>query len=188
VALDLVDLDETTRDRMLSELESDLDDDTLYMGRDLSESGQRRYPTFLKEAIERGDDSSLEGCLSEPGVFNAMGLRQGKPVKVPRNAPQRLAEGEFNRFYLRGLCLRAIDDGANAVVVYRARNSSNPRRESEGLIGRTLDARELLADLRSNPGVDTALGLPPGPNSGLSARLPKPDELGVPSAVSRGEL
>src|SRR6266851_5569734 len=34
------------------------------------------------------------------------------------------------------------------------------------------DPKALLTDLRSNPGVDTALGLPPGPNSGLSARLP----------------
>ena len=179
MALDLVDLDETTRGHMLSELESDLEEDALYMGKDLSESGRRRYPDFLKDAIESGDDSSLEESLSEPGVFNAMGLRQGKPVKVPKNAPQRLAEGEFNRFYLRGLCLRAIDDGVNAVVVYRARSSSNPRPESAALIGKTLIAGELLADLRSNPGVDTALGLPPGPNSGLSARIPSPNELGV---------
>lgn len=176
MALDLIDLDETTRGHMLSEFESDLAEDALYMGKDLSESGMRRYPDLLRAAIESGDDSSLEGGLSEPNVFNEMGLRQGKPVKVPKNAAQRLAEGEFNRFYLRGLCLRAIDDGANVVVVYRARSSSNPRPESEELIGRTFNATGLLADLRSNPGVDTALGLPPGPNSGLSARLPISDE------------
>ena len=26
-------------------------------------------------------------------------------VKVPVTAPQTLAEGEFNRFYIRGVCL-----------------------------------------------------------------------------------
>jgi hypothetical protein len=31
----------------------------------------------------------------------------------------------------------------------------------------------LLDDLRTNVGVDTALGLPAGPNSGLSAMIPE---------------
>jgi len=114
----------------------------------------------------------LEVNLSEPGIFNAMGLRRGKPVKVASNAPQRLAEGEFNRFFLRGLCLRAIDEGIDEVIVYRARASSSPRSESEALVGTRFDPKVLLNDLRENLGVDTALGLPPGPNSGLSARLP----------------
>jgi len=171
VALDLVDLDETTRGHMLSELDRDIEEGSLYLGKDLSDAGQQRYPDFLREAIENGDDNMLEARLSEPGIFNAMGLRQGKPVKVPSNAPQRLAEGEFNRFYIRGLCLRAIEEGIGQVVVYRARASSSPRQESEELIGSSLDAEALLNDLRENMGIDTAFGLPPGPNSGLSARL-----------------
>lgn len=172
MALDLVNLDETTRRHMLSELERDADNDTLYLGKDLSEVGEARYPDLLREAIEHGDDLQLESSLSEPGIFNAMGLRQGKPVKVPKNAPQRLAEGEFNRFYLRGLCLRATEEGIGTVTVYRARSSSSPRQESEELIGSDVEVAVLLADLRTNSGVDTALGLPPGPNSGLSAKLP----------------
>jgi hypothetical protein len=39
------------------------------------------------------------------------------------------------------------------------------------MIGRRLNAQALLGDLRKHVGVDTALGLPPGPNSGLSGRL-----------------
>ena len=156
---------------MLSELDRDIEEGSLYLGKDLSDAGQQRYPDFLREAIENGDDNMLEARLSEPGIFNAMGLRQGKPVKVPSNAPQRLAEGEFNRFYIRGLCLRAIEEGIGQVVVYRARASSSPRQESEELIGSSLDAEALLNDLRENMGIDTAFGLPPGPNSGLSARL-----------------
>jgi hypothetical protein len=39
-----------------------------------------------------------------------MSHRNGVPYvkRVPVNAPGILAEGEFNRFYLRGLCLAAI--------------------------------------------------------------------------------
>jgi hypothetical protein len=91
--------------------------------------------------------------------------------KVPRTAPITLAEGEFNRFYLRGLCQRAIEAGGPAIEIYRARASVTPRPESEAMIGRHLDADKLLVDLREHVGVDTALGLPPGPNSGLSGRL-----------------
>ena len=32
-----------------------------------------------------------------------------------------LAEGEFNRFYIRAVCLRSIESGTSDVVVYRAK-------------------------------------------------------------------
>ncbi len=83
-----------------------------------------------------------------------------------------MAEGEFNRFYARGLCRRAIAEGIEALVVYRAKEVVNPRAESVALIGKSLPAKQLLEDLRAHIGTDTALGLPPGPNSGLSVKLP----------------
>jgi hypothetical protein len=88
------------------------------------------------------------------------------------NAHEMLAEGEFNRFYIRALCLRAIEDGIPDVVVYRAKPVENPRSESQQKIDEHVSPEALLRDLRIHPGVDTALGLPPGPNSGLSVRLP----------------
>jgi hypothetical protein len=57
------------------------------------------------------------------------------------------------------------------VFVYRAKEVVNPRAESVALIGKSLPAKQLLDDLRTNIGTDTALGLPPGPNSGLSVKL-----------------
>jgi hypothetical protein len=93
-------------------------------------------------------------------------------AKVPVTAPETLAEGEFNRFYARGLCRRAIDEGKPKVQVYRAKQVVNARSESEALLGQSLPADKLLEDLRASVGTDTALGLPPGPNSGLSIRLP----------------
>ena len=58
------------------------------------------------------------------------------------------------------------------MIAYRAKQVSNPRPELEALIGQSIDPAKLLNDLQTKIGVDTALGLPAGPNSGLSAKLP----------------
>jgi hypothetical protein len=176
VALELANLDGETRRHMIAEMERDLAAGTLYTGRYLSDLGFERYPRLLREAIEDGTDESLAAALSEPGLF-ADSYQKRKPSggyttsKVPYTAPVTLAEGEFNRFYLRGLCQRATAAGEQTIEIYRARASMTPRPESEAMIGRHLDAATLLGDLREHIGVDTALGLPPGPNSGLSGRL-----------------
>lgn len=89
---------------------------------------------------------------------------------MPSNAHNTLAEGEFNRFYLRGLCLEALQQG-KMIEVYGAKAVNQPRAASQALIGMQLNPNQLLLDLRTNIGVDTALGLPAGPNSGLSGRM-----------------
>ena len=93
-------------------------------------------------------------------------------AKVPVTAPDTLAEGEFNRFYCRGVCARAIEEGKPSVHVYRAKQVENPRAESQEKVGAMIDANQLLNDLRTSQGVEPALGIPPGPNSGLSVQLP----------------
>lgn len=104
-------------------------------------------------------------------------IRKRKPSgghtisKVPHTAPITLAEAEFSRFYVRGLCQPAIAAGGQAIEIYRARDSVAPRPESEAMIGRHLDTDKLLVDLREHVGLDTALDLPPGPNSELSGTL-----------------
>jgi len=91
-------------------------------------------------------------------------------ARVPLNAHLILAEGEFNRFYIRALCRKAISKG-KIIEVYRAKQVDNPRTESQVLIGKSLDPQKLLDDLRQHIGVDIILGVPAGPNSGLSVRL-----------------
>src|SRR5690606_25127289 len=100
-------------------------------------------------------------------------VRNGKPsiAKVPVTAAHGLAEGEFNRFYMRGLCRLAIEAHLGSLVVYRAKPVMVPRYDSEQKIGTEVSPSQLLIDLRTHIGVDTALGLPNGPNSGLSVRL-----------------
>lgn len=83
-----------------------------------------------------------------------------------------MGEGEFGRYYARGLCRRAIDEGIAELEVYRAKAVMEPRPGSQAKIGLRVDPTTILKDLRQTQGVEPALGLPPGPNSGLTLRIP----------------
>jgi len=176
MGLQLDSLDEKTRALMIEELDLDVEGENLYLSKFLSPAGREQYPQLLREAVEHGDTDSFGNALQRAGVFLST-YEKRKPkggyttARVPHTAHETLAEGEFNRFYLRGLCRRLIAAGAGTIEVYRARASENPRPESEAMIGQRLDPPPLLADLRDNTFVDTALHLPPGPNSGLSGRI-----------------
>jgi len=177
VPLHYANLDERTREFMVREIDSDIRANRLYISPRLSIAGRSRYPQLLREAAQGGDDASLAARLRAPGMMNEYETRRQKSgketrAKVPVTAPETLAEGEFNRYYARGLCLRAMDEGIEYVVVYRAKAVAHPRPESEAMLGRRIRAQSLLEDLRTHQGVEPALGLPPGPNSGLSVRLP----------------
>lgn len=169
-------LDDRTRKAMLAEVQQDIQAGRLYLSENLSPQGKQDYPQILREAVETGSDDSLAAALrtrlnshEKPRALKSGGY--SKPPVMRVNAHEMLAEGEFNRFYLRGLCQRAIEDGVADLVVFRAKFVQSPRSASEQMIGSRVKASDLLRDLRSSPGVDTALGLPPGPNSGLSAHL-----------------
>jgi lysyl-tRNA synthetase class 2 len=174
----LVNLDSRTRDLMLKEIEVDASSERgLFVSNRLSESGRRDYQSLLEEAIKSYDHKWLADSLRANGRMK-MEEEKRKPkggytmAKIPVTAPDTLAEGEFNRFYMRALCRRAIEDGISELIVYRAKETKNPRSESERKVNTRVAPDKLLEDLRSHTGVDTALGLPPGPNSGLSVRLP----------------
>lgn len=175
MALQLENLDEPTRQFMLDEFEQDMKEGRLYISSRLNDAGQREYESLLRKTIKSGDDSSLaEGLRGKMKLTEQRRKQKGgfTTAKVPVTAHNTLAEGEFNRFYARGLCRRALEDGIPELVIYRAKQVVDPRPESLAMIGTKIDAKLLLEDLRTHPGVDTALHLPPGPNSGLSVRLP----------------
>lgn len=167
-------LDDNTSTLMLAEIKSDIDNGKLYYSKRFNKNGHNLYSQLLLDAVSNGDEQTLSNALKASNCFAEKEERNAKNgkvyVNVPENAYQVLAESEFNRFYIRALSLRAIESG-RSLTIYRARHSDNPRSESQMMIGKTVDAAKLLADLRENIGVDTALGLPPGPNSGLTVRL-----------------
>lgn len=171
--MNLVDLDAETRVHMRAEVQRDLDAGTLYISDRLNVQGVSEWPDLLFDAVDSGDTATLMGQLSRRLKTQEPYVRSGvtRFRAVPHTAAETLAEGEFNRFYIRAICARAVAEGSAAVEVYRAKAVRNPRPESTARIGVLMDPQALLDDLRQNNHIDTALGVPAGPNSGLSVRL-----------------
>ncbi|MDS7935640.1 hypothetical protein RMB03_17535 [Acinetobacter sp. V91_7] len=163
------DLNQDVREKMLLEIQLDISNKNLYISKRFSQKGINDYPNILIKHVTDGDEVSLGNELRQDGRFNSMEQTKTGLKKVPFNAHETLSEDQFNRFYVRALCLVAIETN-KSLQVYRAKNVSNARTASQQKIGEFIDPSKLLDDLRSN-GLDTALGLPAGPNSGLSVRL-----------------
>jgi hypothetical protein len=178
MGLYLENLDDRTRQLMLAEMDYDVENHQLHISPFLSGQGQRDYENLLREALQSGTDETLAQNLQQHRrILRTLPRRNPKGgysiSATPENAAQVLAESEFNRYYIRALARRAIEDGIQELVIYRAKPVSNPRPESEARIETTLPPQDLLDDLRSHPGDEApTLGVPSGPNSGLSVRLP----------------
>lgn len=169
MGLDYQNLTEDVRALMAEEARRDIDTGTLYYSKQFTAAGRSAYPRLLLQAIESGSDDTLALNLRTSGAM-ARYRRDGR--RVPWNAAETIAESEFNRFYIRGLCRFAMDGGIDQVEIYRAKRVRSPRARSQSLIGQRRSPAEVLGLLRDNIGVEGAFGLPPGPNSGISVRLP----------------
>ena len=172
----LVNLDERTRRFMLDELTQDEGSGRVYLSSRLTPKGRQEWASLLRAVLKQGDDDSLAAALRVGGMLNETEERRTPKggvttARVPVTAAETLAEGEFNRFYIRALCRRVLEGDSAQLSVYRAKTVTHPRAESEAKIGTSVDAGALLNDLRTSQGIDTALGLPSGPNSGLSVKL-----------------
>src|SRR4030095_560867 len=171
-------IDDRTRQLMLDEMDYDIAHNQLHISPFLSGQGQWDYPNLLRKAIQKGNDTTLvQDLRARRRILRALPRRKPKGGYViaatVENAAEVLAESEFNRYYIRGLARRAIEDDISELVVYRAKPARNPRPESKARVEMALSPKELLQDLRSHPGDELpALGVPSGPNSGLTVRLP----------------
>lgn len=148
--------------------EMDHDGQNLYKSANLNVQGRIVWHQLLKDASANHSDDWLANEIARQRLLNPHYLRQGRPVAMPKDAHTKLAEGEFNRFFMRGICVKAIQLGAPAVVGYRAKASLHPRPESIAIIGKKFAPQELLDRLRSAIGADTPFGYPGSANSGLS--------------------
>jgi hypothetical protein len=165
------DLSQQTRLLMLQELEHDLNERTIFYDSRLSRKRHTDYLRLLMAALESGTPESFSEAILENHLLNPTETREvhGKPTeaKVSRIAHRNIGEAEFNRYYMRAICLKAIAEGIETVEVYRARPSANPRPDSPD----HKNANELLSHLRTtNISIEGSF---PGPNSGRSVRIPK---------------
>ena len=167
-------LDPTTRRYALAELDRDLLNDTFHASERLRPTAIEEYEHLLHEAIRYYDDQWLEERASDLVVeVETRRTRGGAQTmaRVPQMATRMLAEGDFNRYYMRGVCLRAIEEQRGVVEVYRARLSLDARPESAELEGRRVPPQEVLHWLRGEPTDDLEAARLGRPNSGLSIRL-----------------
>lgn len=159
VGYHFVELDEETRTHMLAEIDLDVDTHgTPYVGKTLTVRGLADYEILLRAAVARGTEEDLVRDLSEHGR-----------VSNPPSDARRLGQTEFNRFYIRGVCLRAAAHGTTSVTVYRAHGSASARPGSLDLDGQSIPAPRVLANIRGRIDGDPEIGLGKV-NSGLTAR------------------
>jgi hypothetical protein len=152
----------------------------------LTPEGVVAWPALLAEAVNDGHDDDwladelIRRGLVRPAETYERGERLHARTVNQAHTARQLAEGEFNRYYLRGLCLRALNEGIPFLIVYRGKDVDNPRPESQAKVGARVPAGALLETLRRNDFVsveDAVGGVPGGPNSGLTCRLPTAEEL-----------
>jgi hypothetical protein len=176
MALSYCDLDASTRPLMLEELAADASSRTMQPSKWLTEAGRTHWPELMRRAINEGNDATLARDIRLHGYLELYLIhhRNGRPYRsrVPYTAADTLADCEFNHYYCRAVCRRSLDGGNGLVEVYRAKSVRDPRPRSQQIIGALVDAQKLLDDLRAHPGgLDAALEVPAGPNSGLSVKL-----------------
>ncbi len=176
MGLSLENLDDRTRQLMLDEFQQDVAHDQLYISPHLTVVGRSDYKALLRAAIQSGTETSLADSLRSHGRMRL--TRQWRTAtgnvatELPPTAADTLAEAEFHRFYVRGVCRRALEEGIHALVIYRAKAAIHRRVKSEAMIGVTIDASSLLEDLQTRQAVEPGPGLPAFFGSGLSVRLP----------------
>lgn len=175
MSLDLADLDPCTRRFMLAELQADVDDGTLYRSAQLSEDGLLQYEHLLRDAIATGTEQSFAEALRDCQAVKPPIRWQPKgigPEEALEAVTGRLAERELHRFYIRGLCCRALDQGVESLEIYRARPPDPGRASSDAMVGVRIAVRSLLEDLRGTFNSWPPHGLPQCRDAGLSVRLP----------------
>lgn len=164
-------LDEKTRALMLQELEYDLERGTIFFDIRLKEAAKARYIELLTEALNHGTPETFSEAILEQQLLKEtetrdLGERQIR-AKISNIAHYNIGEGEFSRYYMRAICLFAIEKGVDEVEVYRAKQVSKPRPAG----AERMKAKELLDQLRTTN--ISVKGSFPGPNSGKSIRLIK---------------
>jgi hypothetical protein len=173
--LEYHDLDPETRGFALAEFDADRERGTLTVSSRIRPTRLIEYESLLREALAYYDDRWLESRVDDMVVdFELRHTPTGATTtaRLPSYEPRVLTEGDFNRYYMRGVCARAVAEGRAVVEVYRARHSAEPRPESREIVGQRLDAATLLRELRAPPASEgddePVVGRP---NSGLSVRL-----------------
>ena len=172
---DFVNLDEKTRSYMLRAIEEAEREGQINYSPRLNAKGKEQWLSLLEQAARSHNEHWLAYQLEADRLIKGFEVSE-RPVgsysikHVPRTAAQTMAEGQFNRFYMLGLCRRAKEDGIKQLEVYRAKQSARPRPESQALIGIRLPVEVVEPQLRDDAASQKSVLIQP--NSGISLRFP----------------
>lgn len=167
-------LDDKTRRYMIEEIILAKESGNLYFSTRFNRTGISLWFDLLREAAEKHNEHWLAFQVETKGLLKELeGARTPSfeyTIKhVPYSAAETIAEGQFNRFYILGICRYAIDKKIPYVKIYRAKPSRKHRPESDSIIGRSIKVDDLLSLLRD---VKKSLNyVLLKPNSGLSVEI-----------------
>lgn len=170
-------IDETVRRIMDEEYQRDKSKDHLYFSPRLTDVGMQEYPNVLHNAIINGNNESFAQDLRAKNLMKSKEKRVNPlggvfEYRVPISAPENLAEGEFQRYYLRAICRKAIDEGYHKIRIITDKAMETIPDEEKAKIGKIVDIQDLLDDLRQNPYINSRFGIP-SPESGLGIEIIK---------------
>jgi len=174
MAFEFRNLDEDTRQFMDQEIEAAICEGNLYFSKRFNAAGRDEWPDLLLQAAKDHDEHWLAYQLETKGLMRGLEPSRtpsgGYSIRhVPHTAAETMADGQFNRYYILGLCRRALAEGKQEVIVYRAKQVRDPRRTSSQIIGQSRDPSVLIEQIRP---VQSSLGHELlQPNSGLSVHL-----------------
>ena len=134
--------DNDTRFIMISELVRDIENGLFYEPSSLRSGYIARYKELLRKCFEYGTVEGLERAL----VRSLFKDKDKSGRKTPSNIATLLAFSDFNRYYMRAILVRAIDEN-KSVCVYRAKQSLNERQESKITIGQCYFDKSVLAQM-----------------------------------------
>ncbi|NVL89549.1 MAG: hypothetical protein HWN69_00945 [Desulfobacterales bacterium] len=172
MSMNYEELDETTRDIMLSEFESEEAGGTPYRSKALSDRGLKVFPQLMRDAIRNGTESTLANSLNDASLWEPMEtyVRDGVSRQRKRNvrqASERLATTEFSTWYVRGLARRLLDEGVTSCRVYRGAQPKWEPGECAEHEGRIVDVKTIYDNHRvrywPEPGDKEAFSIPFGP-------------------------
>jgi len=168
-------LDDKTRKFMPEAIADAEKAGNLYESARFNDAGRKQWLDLLKQAAKEQNEHWFAYELEAKRLMKDFEVAQkrlgGYTIKhVSHNRAETFAEGQFNRFYMLGLCKWAKDEGVPSLEVYRAKERSSPRAESEALIGTKIAIEDVEAQLQ-----DTQASFKSElvqPNSGISLKLP----------------
>jgi hypothetical protein len=166
-----LDLNEEIRSLMKEEVAFDLDNGILSKSTRFNDKGNIEYSDILLKNIENGDEETMSFQLV--GLFKAKEIshdKKGNKIEkdIPSDANKNFANTEFNRFYMRALCVFALKNN-KSLEIYRAKDSLSHRLESDNSLNTKIEnVQETLMMLRDNKEYYNFIAKP---NSGLSLKI-----------------